>query len=291
MEYKVTEKDLIGDIEYFPIEVVEKMIEEQVEQDNDPDVSVFQKDRSEIKENGGFSWCETADGETFWSNVADYKDFNLFFQKYPKQKQLTIQKDMETNKLILNGITLPTDTEVKVSVEEGTTIITFQKQESEEQKFKNGDIIYSEDCEGRGWVSIFNRIEDDAMYSYADFGLEDKNTYLHEEGLTYNFGSMDEIFNIRLATKEEIAEFNKEFTEQQSFKWNAEELKFEPIRWRSEYGGKYWYITSNGVVDYAIDNYKPTDNLYFNLRNYFETPEIANKALPLWKDFFKSLSL
>ena len=177
-----------------------------------------------------------------------------------------------------------------VSVEDGATILTFQKQEVE-FKFKDGDIIYSQDDEGRGFISIFNRIEDDTMYAYADFSLEDKNTYLSEEERTYNFGSMDEIFNIRLATKEEIAEFNKEFLDQQSLKWNAEEFKFEESRWRAEKGGKFWFITSNGVVDYAVDNYKPTDNLYFNLRNYFETPEIANKALPLWQDFFKNLSL
>ena len=51
---------------------------------------------------------------------------------------------METNKIILNGITLPKGTEAKVSVEDGATIITFQNQESDGNKFKKGDIIYIE---------------------------------------------------------------------------------------------------------------------------------------------------
>ena len=97
--------------------------------------------------------------------------------------------------------------------------------------------------------------------------------------------------NVRKADYYEQERMFNELANQKQLRWNAEEFKFEPIRWRAEKGGKFWFITSNGVVDYAIDNYKPTDNLYFYLRNCFETPEIANKALPLWKDFFKNLSL
>ena len=42
-EIKITEKDLIGDIAGFPIEVVRKMVEEQVRQGNKADVKVFQE--------------------------------------------------------------------------------------------------------------------------------------------------------------------------------------------------------------------------------------------------------
>ena len=41
--YKVKQSDLIGDIKGFPIEVVQKMVERQVEQGNKADVTVFQK--------------------------------------------------------------------------------------------------------------------------------------------------------------------------------------------------------------------------------------------------------
>lgn len=87
MEYKVTEKDLIGEIKDFPIEVVQKMIERQVEQGNKPDVTVFQKNSCAIKKQNGFSWGETIEGETFWSSILYYNSFDVFFQKYPKPKQ------------------------------------------------------------------------------------------------------------------------------------------------------------------------------------------------------------
>ena len=164
MEYKVSEKDLIGDIKDFPIEIVQKMVDCQVKQGNYPDVIAFQNINETNLEHRGFAWSKTEEGLGFWDAVICEKNFNLFFQRYPKSNQVTIQKDMETNKLILNGITLPTDTEVKVSVEDGATIITFQKQEEvEEQKFKDGDILFVKDnyCET---LSIYKGQDEDIVF-------------------------------------------------------------------------------------------------------------------------------
>ena len=164
-KYKVTEKDLKGQIENFPIEVVQRMVDCQVEQGNEADVTIFQN-----CEKDGFLWNKSQEGKGFWKSVIRNKDFDVFFKKYPKH-QVTIQKDMETNKIILNGITLPKDTEVKVSVEDGTTILTFQKQEEKEPEFKRGDIIFVTDTNGNNWITIFNKIEDDTIYSYFDFDI------------------------------------------------------------------------------------------------------------------------
>lgn len=296
--YKVTEKDLKGDINDFPIEIVQRMVDCQVKQGNYPDVIVFQNRNKTDLEHRGFAWSKTEEGLGFWDAVICEKNFNLFFQKYPKSNQVTIQKDMETNKLIINGITLPKDTEVKVSVEDGATIITFQKQEEvENPQFKKGDIVLLElqapGAELYKHVSIIKGVES-GIYKgdlaiYASFCYTTNNCILAEaKDMTI---SKYNIKSIRYATEEEIEKFNKEFANQKHLHWNANEFNFDKYVWRAEKGGKFWFITSNGVVDYAVDNYKPTDNLYFNLRNYFETPEIANKALPLWKDFFKNLSL
>lgn len=81
--YKVKQSDLIGDIKDFPIEVVQKMIEEQVAQCNAPDVTVFQNDSNANVEYDGFSWDETKDGSIFWDKVINEHDFDLFFKKYP----------------------------------------------------------------------------------------------------------------------------------------------------------------------------------------------------------------
>ena len=77
--YKVKKSDLIGDLEGFPIEVVQKMLERQVEQGNEEDVQVFQ-----IMAMGGFDWSTSEEGLTFWKEVIRQKNFDLFFKKYPR---------------------------------------------------------------------------------------------------------------------------------------------------------------------------------------------------------------
>ena len=81
--YKVTEADLIWDIEDFPIEVVQKMVERQVEQGHKADVEVFQCDR--WNGGSGFVWRRTEEGADFWSDVIGDRDFDEFFSLYPRQ--------------------------------------------------------------------------------------------------------------------------------------------------------------------------------------------------------------
>lgn len=85
--FKVEQSDLVGDIKDFPIEVVEKMIEEQVKQGNCPNVEVFQKYGSADVSYDGFTWGNTDDGDDFWMEVIDKCNFDLFFKKYPKKNK------------------------------------------------------------------------------------------------------------------------------------------------------------------------------------------------------------
>ena len=85
--FKVEQSDLVGDIKDFPIEVVEKMIEEQVKQGNCPNVEVFQKYGSADVSDDGFTWGNTEDGDDFWMAVIDECNFDLFFEKYPKKNK------------------------------------------------------------------------------------------------------------------------------------------------------------------------------------------------------------
>lgn len=86
--FKVEKADLVGDIKDFPIEVVEKMIEEQVRQGNCANVEVFQKSVTSDVNVGGFDWCDTDDGWDFWEEVIADSNFVLFFKKYPKKPNL-----------------------------------------------------------------------------------------------------------------------------------------------------------------------------------------------------------
>ncbi len=95
-EISITEKDLIGEIEGFPIEVVRKMVEEQIRQGNKADVEVFQKLSNVDKKHGGFEWEDTEDGYEFWNNVIIYKEFDEFFGKYPKPETTEMQAENTT---------------------------------------------------------------------------------------------------------------------------------------------------------------------------------------------------
>ena len=79
---KLTEADLIGELKDFPIEVVEKMLEKQVEQGQKRDVTVFQRNRLALT--GGFDWSLTSEREKFWTDIIIRKNFDLFFVRYPK---------------------------------------------------------------------------------------------------------------------------------------------------------------------------------------------------------------
>ena len=80
MNYKVKKEDLIGEIKDFPIEVVQKMIERQVEQGNEADVTVFQSNCW-----GGFVWEDTDERTDFWVSVIGGGNFDIFFKRYPKK--------------------------------------------------------------------------------------------------------------------------------------------------------------------------------------------------------------
>ena len=85
--YVVKQEDLIGDIKDFPIEVVQKMVERQVEQGNKSDVTVFQKKAVTDDRGGGFYWSKTEERYDFWHDVIDDKNFKSFFDKYPEGKE------------------------------------------------------------------------------------------------------------------------------------------------------------------------------------------------------------
>ena len=73
-----------GELEGFPPEIVEKMLEKQVEQGNKRDVTVFEDLIHISGFNGGFTWDNTQEGWDFWNKVLRDKHFNIFFEKYPK---------------------------------------------------------------------------------------------------------------------------------------------------------------------------------------------------------------
>ena len=77
MEYR-------GELEGFPKEVVDKMLERQVEAGFSPSIAVFEKQKRATNEQGGFIWGLTEEGGGFWEAVVSRMEFDVFFEKYPK---------------------------------------------------------------------------------------------------------------------------------------------------------------------------------------------------------------
>ena len=66
-----------GDIENFPVHVIEAMLDEQVKQGNERDVEVFQRDAMASTSRGGFVWSDSKQGHPFWEAVIKYRRFGL----------------------------------------------------------------------------------------------------------------------------------------------------------------------------------------------------------------------
>lgn len=127
--YKVKQSDLIGDIKDFPIEVVQKMLEEQVAQGNAPDVVIFQHDSNANVEYNGFSWDKTEAGSIFWDKVINEHDFNLFFKKYPVDPILNyllpgrvVRTNFNLYGLVLNSENSPNKLRIITEDQEGIVI-------------------------------------------------------------------------------------------------------------------------------------------------------------------------
>ncbi len=71
--------------ENLPIEIKEKMLEYQLKQTGKKDESVFIKDIKNAIKEGGFLWDGTEDCYDFWNEILCNSNFDLFFEKYPKQ--------------------------------------------------------------------------------------------------------------------------------------------------------------------------------------------------------------
>ena len=60
------------------------------------------------------------------------------------------------------------------------------------------------------------------------------------------------------------------------------------VRWRTQFNGKYFYITDYGIVNISSDSRSIIDNQRFNFGNYFATEELARKAIEKFKNFLAS---
>ena len=72
-----------GDIEGFPEEVVNWMLDQQEKQGNKRDVTAFELDRWSDKLHGGFDWVDSDEGAEFCYTVVVRQKFDVFFKRHP----------------------------------------------------------------------------------------------------------------------------------------------------------------------------------------------------------------
>ena len=104
IQFKVKKKHLVGQISDFPKRVVQAMVDEQVRQGNPADPRVFARALNACKDEGGFTWIESALGRS-WAEIIQEKKFHLI-PKREKQRiepNAIIQKQsVEPNEIIQN---------------------------------------------------------------------------------------------------------------------------------------------------------------------------------------------
>jgi hypothetical protein len=76
-----------GELAGFPCEVVDRMLECQQEQGNPASVRAFELDTTAAGYEGGFRWADSAEGQDFWQEVIDERNFDLFFERYPQGRK------------------------------------------------------------------------------------------------------------------------------------------------------------------------------------------------------------
>ena len=74
----------------LPVEIQERMLDEQERQGNPRNAEVFKEYTMAGIRGGGFSWSRTVDGFDFWDKILFYGDFSVFYAKYPKHPRLKV---------------------------------------------------------------------------------------------------------------------------------------------------------------------------------------------------------
>ena len=85
-KFKVKKKHLTGEIADFPKRVVQAMVDEQVRQGNPADPSVFVREPTAGRSQGGFAWSESTLGFS-WADIIQEKEFHLIPKREkPREK-------------------------------------------------------------------------------------------------------------------------------------------------------------------------------------------------------------
>jgi hypothetical protein len=85
----------------LPIEIQQRMLDEQERQGNPRDANVFEKEITAIIPEGGFLWEESVEGFNFWKEIIWNRNFAVFYEKYPKESDKKLYSEEEVRNLFI----------------------------------------------------------------------------------------------------------------------------------------------------------------------------------------------
>ena len=261
-----------GDLKSFPKDIIARMLNYQEEQGNPRNISVFERNKYTIVELGGFDWDKTIEKNIFWEEVIDNKNFDIFFEKYPKQDNQECKPAKYVQ--IGNNAILSDNTSTQSSVE-----IEINTTEEDSQGFRVGD-----------------KVIDILLYEVGVVQDIDYSPYI-PYGLSVEFKSGLKSYTINGCY---IPEYKNPHLLHYRDDYNYDVINFnnlpkrqEAKRWRAEKGGEYHYIRFYLKGWFSIsatkDNNDSTDNINYNYGNYFRTEVETEIIAQKLNTYFKQL--
>lgn len=84
----------------FPFEIQKMMVEKSSSKSCIP----FLRSICVMESGGGFNWANTEEGSDFWDEVIDYKNFDIFFKKYPSMPRTDVPTNTPMPKKVFNDL-------------------------------------------------------------------------------------------------------------------------------------------------------------------------------------------
>ena len=243
-----------GQLIGFPKEIIARMLDYQEEQGNPRDISVFEKQFDADQDDKGFTWNETKEKFNFWEQVIHVKNFNHFFEKYPKKTRISRIKNNE-------------------NMQENN------KKEEDSQEFRIGDkvidiLLYE--------IGVVQDIEYSSSIPYG-LSVEFKSGL---KSYTINGCYIPECKNPQILHYRDDYDYS-------IINFNNLPERQEPKRWRAEKWGEYYtlrfYIEDWFFTCATKDNDSSIDNTNYYLGNYFQTREEAQEVADKLNKYFQEL--
>lgn len=147
-------------------------------------------------------------------------------------------------------------------------VVVFEK----EQEFKDGDILAHLNYLNYRCPFIYKGTDKNGFHKYY-IGLDVLNCITLPNCTDARWGN-----GTLLHATEEEKQLLFDKMKEQGLKWNAEKKRVEKIRWRAEYGCRYYLVTSCLKVGSDIDFRHTGEEERLEFGNYFRTKEQAEEA-------------